>query len=169
MATTKRRHRHRVAADFDDSEMLLLFTGEREGYENPFTPYCSDVRQLWATHGAQFLAWWVEAHPGTRPQAWWQYAAPRATGALWKRYSDTCWQRDLIDGRRLLAGTGRPAWERFCLVPSWRLGVPSTWIGGDVDALRFESQHDYLARHRLLTDGECKSPEPEARPRAFDL
>ena len=46
MATTKRRHRHRAVAERDESELLLLLTGERAGFENPVTPFVNDSRQL---------------------------------------------------------------------------------------------------------------------------
>jgi hypothetical protein len=109
--------------------------------------------ELWARHGAAILRDWIALYPGTRPSQWWRHDAPRAADPD----PECFYAHTMIEGRRLLKGQGRPAWEVLNLVPSWHLGIPRVWSGGDPEALVFESQREYLKRHGLLEKGEGDS------------
>jgi len=60
--------------------------------------------------------------------------------------------------RKLLSGTGTPAYEVQCLVPYFSYGIPTSWVGiNDDDPPIFESQASYLKRHGLLAGEERRA------------
>ncbi len=138
---------------------------------NPFAvfDFYDKARELWAEHRERILRDWIDTRPGTRPSCWWLFDAPRdpKLGKVWDGLGDM--HGNIIEGRRLLKGEGRPFWECSCMVPTWVLGIPHYWTGGDPEALVFESQHDYLARHGLLMPDEGTSTEPEFTPVLLDF
>lgn len=105
--------------------------------------------ELWDRYGADVLAWWTQARPGTRPSLWWKFRAPEV--------------------RLRLGGSGEPDALR-----DMRLGVPTVWsrpVRGDYQGGRevtydvddpptFESQAAYLRRLLLLLPSERRQLTP---------
>lgn len=121
-------------------------------------------RELWAQYREQVLADWIETKGGTRPSCWWLFDAPRLAN-IPERHAHCYYTPEMIEPRRLLSGAGRPAWEVLSIVPRYRYGVPTSWVGWEDDAPPvFEDQFDYLRRHGLLAPGErhmTDGPTPE--------
>jgi hypothetical protein len=170
---TKRRRRERFRRpDIDGYHWALLTDAEiPEPLPDDWNPFAFHTfhkveRELWALFRERILSDWLDARPGTRPRSWWRCEAPRdeKLGQGWYYHAD------MIQGRLLLKGSGRPAWCKYNLVPSWHYGIPAHWTGGDPGALVFESQFDYLRRHELLVKGERRSSsEPEFVPALWDF
>lgn len=169
---TKRRRRERFRRpDIDPLHWCLLTDSPPPdplpADWNPFSlrTFHRDAHELWALFRDRILYDWTIGNPSTRPSCWWRFDAPRcpALGEGWY------YQRDMIEGRRLLKGEGKPAWEKYNLVPSWNLGIPAHWCDGDPAALVFETQRAYLARHGLLGKGEGTSVEPEVTPMLWEF
>jgi hypothetical protein len=130
---------------------------------------------IWAEHGEEFLADWIDDHPGTRPWGWWAYCSP--------------------EPRRRLGGTGTPAHEVLAHAPACRFGIPVTWVtpwdvayytgrardvhgqpigtesrpghfrGKAIDSRnppRYESEAAYLDRLGLLSAAERRALPPDA-------
>jgi hypothetical protein len=139
---------------------------------------------LWATHGAEFLRAYIQAHPCRRPWPWWQYSAPR-----WTREVGAYFDGQLPEPRQRLGGTGTPNYEALSIVPQLERGLPTGWVSafdvayyngrapadahawpprsrhpreGDFagvaidpnDPPVYESEAAYLERHGLLTVAE---------------
>jgi hypothetical protein len=99
--------------------------------------------ELWAQRRDEVLAYWVEAHAGSRPSGWWRWEAPGP--------------------RQQVGGIGRP-WGFEQLTR----GVPMIWNYGPwrdmwasppppIDPKNpptFESEATFLDRHGLLLPGE---------------
>jgi hypothetical protein len=116
--------------------------------------------ELWAQHRDEVLAYWVEAHPGTRPLGWWRLEAPGL--------------------RQRIGGVGEPWQTRDVLY-----GVPLVWNAGrylnlwpnppmPIDGANpptFESSATYLDRHALLGLGERdRLADDDFRPQSiFDI
>ena len=106
-----------------------------------------DERDLWVLHRDTILRRWIRSHPGTRPRAWWLYDSP--------------------EPRRLLSGSGQPAHLVSAYAEQYVLGIVTVWAGfSSADPPVFETQSDFLKRHRLLFTGErscAREDEPEVR------
>jgi hypothetical protein len=91
----------------------------------------ADLRARWARIGADLVAEWVQARPGTRPWGWWRLDAPR-----WRREDfpprvrdlGDVFLRDLAEPRRRLGGVGTPAYEVLNEIPLFAAGVPTHWV-----------------------------------------
>ena len=144
---TKRKRRERFhRPEVDPVHWSLLTDSPLPDDGDPFAIFDFDVAAhgLWDRFRDRIMVAWLEVNPGTRPQHWWKFDAP--------------------EPRRLLKGPGRPAWERLCIAPGYRLGIPAMWTDGDPGLLVFESQYGYLQRHGLLEPGEGESIEPVVVP-----
>ncbi len=113
------------------------------------------IEDLWRMHGAEIVADWIAAHPGTRPLCWWEYDAPRHEGL---RYTPEL--------RIQVAGSGIPEplrsenvkLEAFDIV----YGIPTCWdeVDFDISPPAFEAEAVYLRRHGLLAPGELRRLKP---------
>jgi hypothetical protein len=148
------------------------------------------VAETWAVVRDEWLAGWIEAHPGTRPWAWWQYTAPQEPVNC-KQFNP----KDRAAQRRRLGGIGDPCHKALNYAPEFAFGLPTRWVSasdelyyngcakdihGDpigtvyspghfpfyapraVDPPRFESQAAYLRRQDLLAHGELERLAPDA-------
>jgi hypothetical protein len=102
-----------------------------------------DHRARWAAYAADLCAEYTADHPGRRPWAWWKYAAS--------------------EGRRQLAGAGRPVLEGYGrdAVASWRefRGLPVLLALDPADPPVFESEPACLRRLDLLPRDEVRRLE----------
>ncbi len=169
MGTVKRRGRKRVNPDDISPGAWALINDEpRPDDDNDdaswdywFLDRYEWKLPLWERFGERIMSTWIANKPGTRPSCWWLYEAPRADPGRRAGWYDA---DRMIQPRRLLGGSGRPAWERYAYGPCFHLGIPKLWTEGDPAELVFETQYDYLKRHSLLERGEGRSAEPEFSP-----
>lgn len=159
----RRKSRSRIADVSPDVWALLVDCAP----ENPFEKFAhsrAEMRELWVLCRGQILSEWIATKGGTRPSHWWKFDAPRLAD-IPERFARCEFASVMIEPRRLLGGAGRPAWEELSIVPSYRHGVPASWVGWDDDSPPvFETQFDYLRRHGLLESGEIhvtEGPPPE--------
>jgi hypothetical protein len=72
------------------------------------------AREFWGLHRGAVIAEHARAHPGHRPHLWWQYDAPEM--------------------RRRLGGIGTPMSECSACAPSFRFGVPHSWLTSEINS-----------------------------------
>ncbi len=111
---------------------------EAEGVEGRARAACS-------VHGADLVAAWAHAWPGTRPWGWWKFDARevrRVVGA-----------RNLLNGTPLSLAEAR-AYADARPAHVWYFGAV-TGHDGDGTAVAFETEHAYLVRHVLLLPDEA--------------
>ncbi len=87
------------------------------------------------------MARWMLEHPGTRPFGWWLFDAPRQ--AL--EGNGCFWDGKFAEPRQRVGGVGTPQHELLNYLPSFRVGVPSSWV-----SLR---QQEYYNGRCLDVDG----------------
>jgi hypothetical protein len=105
----RRLDKHRPQSD--GTLFRLLSDLPTEPSDNPFVrEFSSDdkLREAWEVHREFIVAHWIKEHPGSRPSYWWKYSAP--------------------EPRRRLGGIGTPTDEAFNYVPSYRFGIPDSWV-----------------------------------------
>lgn len=131
---------------------------ESDATDPSFAHYGTGRKNLWAVNRAHLLPEFIRDNPGRRPNVWWSHEAPREpVGTHPGCYYDG--KLSLLRGR--LGGIGAPAHERLALVPLYKFGVPSMWVGVDLDnPPAFESQPTYLRRHNLLSPAELRRLRP---------
>jgi hypothetical protein len=129
----------------------------------------AELLALWHEHSDEIVAEHVADNPGTRPARWWKYDAPRSPLGT---YSGCGYDGELPEPRKRLGGTGRPAYEVKCFMPTFQYGVPDIWVGIDEDDLPiYESEAAYLKRHGLLLAGEgrrCDFEQTTYVPKSLD-
>jgi hypothetical protein len=128
-------------------------------------------QRLWAQYQEDVLNIWIPQFLGTRPRCWWLHSAPREPIGRWPGYF---FDGKLSAPRCQVAGPGKPAWDAGAsIVPCFQYGLPECW-DREIDSSNppiFESQPQYLRRHRLLTSLELQRLQPadfEPKP-IFDL
>lgn len=132
---TIRAQRRKVPSDLDDRGRENLTTG----FDWPVLDGCertdAELREVWRQHRESLLAAWIAEHPGTRPAGWWLFDAPR-------------------EPRRRVGGVGTPLKDS-----PLHFGMPSQFEDDYhfKDSPRYETERDYLKRHRLLMPEE-RSP-----------
>jgi hypothetical protein len=162
MPTTRHRRRQESRAPLEPSMHAYLMTGsdaaafaaadEAREFRGLYQFLCLRLRHrdLWEANRDELLTEWIEAYPGLRPWGWWRYDAP--------------------EGRRMLAGTGRPILDYGRNhVPSWRefAGLPVLLELDATDPPVFESEPATLRRLDVLTREERRALTPvdfEAEP-----
>ena len=131
--------------------------------------------EVWATFRDDILATWIATKPGRRPSHWWLHDAPRLPEDQHGDFAGAHFAKDLIIPRTRLGGKGTPSHEVLAYLPSYHLGIPTSWFTasdavfyfpeglGDVvevfdaeDRPQFESQAAYLRRLGLFMPGERK-------------
>lgn len=82
-------------------------------------------KPIWKGVREEVIAAWIKKYPGTRCWAWWEYDAPR-----WDNDPFEGWwlHGTLPEPRQRLGGTGTPGYEVLNLVPSFKKGIPNSWI-----------------------------------------
>lgn len=107
-------------------EVFALTAGDEQG-----------LRELWRRARGEVLAAWAKKHPGSRPSTWWRF--------------------DTREPRQQLAGVGCPAWVVLADAECYASGLPQIWAGYEPsNPPVFESQAEYLRRHKLLTAAELR-------------
>lgn len=156
MPTNRKRIARSRSAPPIDPDFWRILTDQEPS--NPFSDFAlrdDERRALWAEHRERILSEWVAAYPGTRPSHWWRYDAPRLPARQHGKYADCFFAQDLIQPRRQIRGTGVPAHTVSAQVPQWRLGIPEHMEKVNLlDPPIFESQIEYLERHKLLMPQE---------------
>jgi len=94
-----------------------------------------DIATEWERHGAELLAAWVADRPGSRPWAWWRIVGVPAHGP----------RRQLLPGPEAVG-------------PSDWFGIASVHRAPTVPG-QYESEGEYLRRHKLLLDGELAAAQ----------
>jgi hypothetical protein len=149
-----------------------LTDGVREVLEEGFAAVCyeiehghlppnEEVREWWDLYGERVTLDYAEAHPGERPWGWWEWEAPdeerRILGIQYTPFETaggmgrSCgeWERKtLFDPEIGLKARGAKDAKELDEIVGEKV-QPSTWI----EVLE-EPQHEYLARHGLLTEDE---------------
>lgn len=115
----------------------------------------SNPKDLWETHKADFLPFFIEEHPGRRPFAWWQWDAPRQADQC----SGAFWEGTLPEPRRQVSGSQLVS--RGSYVPRYEYGVPIHLGYDEANPPFFESQAAYLQRYGLLISTEQKKLTPK--------
>jgi hypothetical protein len=66
--------KRRGPGPIEDGIWALLTDGPMPPTANRFLRFArpDQLRELWATHGAEVLAHWTQERPGTRPSTWWR-------------------------------------------------------------------------------------------------
>ena len=120
----KRRSRHCRRPALNESERQWLYD---EPIENDWFLFCTcpqDLKALWERHRDEVLSWWIRKRPGTRPSNWWEFDAPRKP----KEGNGCWWDGKLAEPRLRLGGIGTPKYEVLNYRPSFRFGLPTTWV-----------------------------------------
>jgi hypothetical protein len=155
MPTTRHRRRQQSREPLEASMRAYLLTGsDAEAYAAAdaaaplgglyqFLSLRMRYANFWAANRDELLAEWIDVYPGSRPWGWWRF--------------------DALDGRRMLAGTGRPVLDYGRdHVPSWRefLGLPVLRELDATDPPIFESEPATLRRLDGLTPAERRALMP---------
>ncbi len=90
------------------------------------------LHTAWNDNRKELLDEWIKEHPGTRPWAWWEFDSPAATDGELRRHTG---------GSAPIAGS------------PLHMGHESYYRD---KTTTFESEFDYLSRHRLLRAVEKK-------------
>jgi hypothetical protein len=108
------------------------------------------IAGAWEQHGQEITVRYIQRSPGHRPWAWWRFSAPKE---LRRRVTTPRWEPDAADRHQFATAADakmRPGtWYFEKEPPSFGLPLPFY-----KDSPYFESEADYLARHRLLTPDE---------------
>ena len=127
MPRKKRPSRKKLAADLDVKMAMSLLNG---GVCVPFLLDRNMASRVWRQNREPILSAWITELPGTRPRAWWDYDSPEPRRAVqgvafYDRHPDV--------------------FRKYCF------GITPIL---DDDPPEYETEFDFLRRHKLLTDFE---------------
>jgi len=138
-------------------EHLLSGCSFFDGYGRPRGGESNDKtwRAAWDDLRDELLPGFIEEYPGHRPWAWWRYDSPpphrrRRIGAKPHPF-DNRDRKAHID--RMVRQRPTASDVREQLYELW-FGKPASVIGMDDIQAEYESEREFLERHRLLTDPE---------------
>jgi hypothetical protein len=87
-----------------------------------------ELKDLWTAYRNEILKRWMLIKPGTRPHCWWLFEAPRLPKAEHGQYKNWHLAKGLKEPRKRLSGVGVAKHDVLRVSPSYRYGIPATWI-----------------------------------------
>jgi hypothetical protein len=129
-----------------EGERAVLFDGDwsdAAAFMNLALDDGAGARRLWERTRGELLPEWIREHPGTRPHIWWEVDAPRGTDADDPTMGIL---RRMCDPRR----RKRPRGQGTAVFAS-NFGLPFDVAKDDPG---YETEREYLTRHKLLTEQE---------------
>jgi hypothetical protein len=165
MPTNRTRRKRDQLPDVEDWQIGVLLDWDLTEFEvSPaelwfFTSGVEErMSQIWTAFSHDLVEEFTNTRPGRRPRIWWAQTAPKMATSELERHGwmHTFFAAALPSPRRQLGGSGAVLWHRYpSYVPVYERGLPALWDRIDaVDPPAFESEAEYLRRHKLFLPGE---------------
>lgn len=117
-------------------------------------------RSAWLTVKDRLVADWIATRPGTRPWAWWAFEAPKVPVNVGARTPNG----EIAAQRLRLGGIGTPCHEVLNYAPSFRFGLPVSWVS-DWDEAYYNGRKRDIHGQQIGTkyhEGDFKGLAPRA-------